>query len=217
MTSFGYAIVFVSDMEKSIAFYRDVLGFPVTHHSHKWTEFGSVSRQLVLLGTLLCLLTTPGCFASRPPGVSRIRGGMEDYYPKGRLTTLKLERPDGQVVVAVRFPKPIDESWYPGFGHSGNGDDITHWEDIYKVRFQGGDDSDVLTIAWEYSSRTRKLLFGGKQFDLPDGKLAILGYDKEMKPSCELRDHSKEVVEQLRKELGAKHVDALPTTAEPTP
>ena len=38
MTTLGYAIVFVSDMDKSIAFYRDVLGFSPTHQSQKWTE-----------------------------------------------------------------------------------------------------------------------------------------------------------------------------------
>jgi catechol 2,3-dioxygenase-like lactoylglutathione lyase family enzyme len=38
MNTLGYIIVFVSDMEKSAAFYRDVLGFPVKHPSHKWTE-----------------------------------------------------------------------------------------------------------------------------------------------------------------------------------
>jgi len=32
MTSLGYTIVFVSDMDESIAFYRDVLCFPITHH-----------------------------------------------------------------------------------------------------------------------------------------------------------------------------------------
>ena len=39
MKTLGYIIVFVSDMDRSIAFYRDVLAFPVKHQSHKWTEF----------------------------------------------------------------------------------------------------------------------------------------------------------------------------------
>ena len=34
MNKFSYVIVFVSDMDRSIAFYRDVLGFPVKHQSH---------------------------------------------------------------------------------------------------------------------------------------------------------------------------------------
>ena len=48
MNTFGYVIVFVSDMDKSIAFYRDVLGFPVKHQSHKWTEFGTGETTLAL-------------------------------------------------------------------------------------------------------------------------------------------------------------------------
>jgi catechol 2,3-dioxygenase-like lactoylglutathione lyase family enzyme len=42
MNTLGYVIVFVSDMDKSVAFYRDVLGFPVKHQSHKWTGLGSL-------------------------------------------------------------------------------------------------------------------------------------------------------------------------------
>ena len=48
MNTFGYVIVFVSDMDKSVAFYRDVLGFPVRNQSHKWTEFGTGETTLAL-------------------------------------------------------------------------------------------------------------------------------------------------------------------------
>jgi lactoylglutathione lyase len=48
MNTLGYVIVFVSDMERSVAFYRDVLGFPVKHQSHKWTEFGTEGTTLAL-------------------------------------------------------------------------------------------------------------------------------------------------------------------------
>jgi lactoylglutathione lyase len=48
MNSLNYVIVFVSDMERSIAFYRDVLGFPVQHQSGKWTEFGTEGITLAL-------------------------------------------------------------------------------------------------------------------------------------------------------------------------
>lgn len=41
MNRFSYTIVFVSDMDRSIAFYRDVLGFPLKNQSHKWTEFAT--------------------------------------------------------------------------------------------------------------------------------------------------------------------------------
>ena len=48
MNTLGYVIVFVSDMNRSIAFYRDVLGFPLKHQSHKWTEFGTEGTTLAL-------------------------------------------------------------------------------------------------------------------------------------------------------------------------
>lgn len=48
MIRFGYVIVFVSDMDKSVAFYRDVLGFPVKHQSHKWTELDTGGTTLAL-------------------------------------------------------------------------------------------------------------------------------------------------------------------------
>ena len=48
MNKFGYVIVFVSDMDKSIAFYRDVLGFPVKEQSHKWTELDTGQTTLAL-------------------------------------------------------------------------------------------------------------------------------------------------------------------------
>ena len=48
MNPLGYVIVFVSDMDKSITFYRDVLGFPVTHNSHKWTELDTGGTTLAL-------------------------------------------------------------------------------------------------------------------------------------------------------------------------
>ena len=48
MITLGYIIVFVSDMDRSVAFYRDVLGFPVKHQSHKWTELGTGETTLAL-------------------------------------------------------------------------------------------------------------------------------------------------------------------------
>jgi lactoylglutathione lyase len=35
----SYAIIFVSDMNRSVAFYRDVIGLPLKFDSPAWTEF----------------------------------------------------------------------------------------------------------------------------------------------------------------------------------
>jgi lactoylglutathione lyase len=44
----SYAIVIVSDMQASIAFYRDVLGLPSRFESPHWTEFATDSATLAL-------------------------------------------------------------------------------------------------------------------------------------------------------------------------
>jgi catechol 2,3-dioxygenase-like lactoylglutathione lyase family enzyme len=44
----GYAIVFVSDMERSVGFYRDTLGLPLKFESPEWTEFATEGATLAL-------------------------------------------------------------------------------------------------------------------------------------------------------------------------
>jgi lactoylglutathione lyase len=44
----NYAIVFVSDMGRSIAFYRDVVGLPLKFETPEWTEFASGGATLAL-------------------------------------------------------------------------------------------------------------------------------------------------------------------------
>ena len=44
----NYAIAFVSDMKRSVAFYRDVLGLPLRFESPGWTEFATEGATLAL-------------------------------------------------------------------------------------------------------------------------------------------------------------------------
>ena len=44
----NYAIVFVSDMQRFVSFYRDVLGLPLRFESHGWTEFATEGATLAL-------------------------------------------------------------------------------------------------------------------------------------------------------------------------
>jgi lactoylglutathione lyase len=44
----NYAIIFVSDMARSIAFYRDVIGLPLRMDSPHWTEFSTEGATLAL-------------------------------------------------------------------------------------------------------------------------------------------------------------------------
>lgn len=44
----SYAIVFVSDMKRSVGFYRDVLGLPLKFETPQWTEFATSGATLAL-------------------------------------------------------------------------------------------------------------------------------------------------------------------------
>lgn len=44
----NYAIIFVSDMKRSVAFYRDVLGISLKFESPEWTEFATEGATLAL-------------------------------------------------------------------------------------------------------------------------------------------------------------------------
>lgn len=44
----NYAIIFVSDMQRSVGFYRDVIGLPVRFETPEWTEFATEGATLAL-------------------------------------------------------------------------------------------------------------------------------------------------------------------------
>jgi len=48
MNKLDYAIIFVSDMARSVSFYRDKLGLPVKFESPKWTEFATEGCTVAL-------------------------------------------------------------------------------------------------------------------------------------------------------------------------
>ena len=62
MTKLKYVTLFVSDMDRSVAFYRDVLGWPLTCQSPERTE-------LATEGTTLALH-----YASKPSGAAAVQG-----------------------------------------------------------------------------------------------------------------------------------------------
>ena len=166
------------------------------------TSMQRTIASLVALG----FLTASGCLTGRPPGVSRIRGSSGERYSIGRVSTLRLENPDGKVVVVVLYPRPVDESWHPVFGHSGNRDDVTHWEELYKVRLNGDSEPEILTVRWEYSTRTQKLRTGDASCDLPAGKVAVITFDENFEPSCNVREDLPEAIE-IEKQLRDREVE----------
>src|SRR5205809_5525662 len=46
----GVVMIYVSDMERSVAFYRDTLGLPLRFQSPDWTEFATEGVTLALHG-----------------------------------------------------------------------------------------------------------------------------------------------------------------------
>jgi lactoylglutathione lyase len=44
----SYAIVFVADMSRSVAFYRDTVGLPLRFESPEWSEFATDGATLAL-------------------------------------------------------------------------------------------------------------------------------------------------------------------------
>ena len=44
----SFPIIFVSNMERSVKFYRDVLGLPLKFQTSHWTEFGTEGTALAL-------------------------------------------------------------------------------------------------------------------------------------------------------------------------
>ena len=49
-TKLDYAMVIVSDMARSVEFYRDTLGIPLKFESPEWTEFATETTTLALHG-----------------------------------------------------------------------------------------------------------------------------------------------------------------------
>jgi lactoylglutathione lyase len=50
LTQMNYAMVIVSDMNRSVEFYRDTLGVPLKFESPEWTEFNTGTTTLALHG-----------------------------------------------------------------------------------------------------------------------------------------------------------------------
>lgn len=68
----NYAIVFVSDMKRSVAFYRDVIGLPLKFDSPEWSEFATEGATLALHRSEGS--ATPDDESDLPPG--RCRPGL---------------------------------------------------------------------------------------------------------------------------------------------
>ncbi len=81
----NYAIVFVSDMKRAVAFYRDVIGLPLRFESPGWTELATDGATLALHSAEGSQEESPGqcrpglrgCAEIQPRGDSQRTGGCE--------------------------------------------------------------------------------------------------------------------------------------------
>lgn len=78
MAKLNYVIVFVSDMTRSVGFYRDVLGLPLKFESPHWTEFANEGTTIALHPTDVI---SPGAAAGHksPAGTSHLGLGVDDF------------------------------------------------------------------------------------------------------------------------------------------
>jgi lactoylglutathione lyase len=125
MDRVGYVILFVADLERSVAFYRDVIGLPFKLQGEGYVEFATEGTRFGLYDrNRLDELTGQGAELPRSPGgevvllvedvdaeAERLRGAGATIL-KGPVDrawghrTLHLEDPDGFVVeLAEEIPR----------------------------------------------------------------------------------------------------------------
>jgi lactoylglutathione lyase len=78
MVEFTHAIIFVNDMVRSVAFYRDVLGLHVRFETPKWTEFDT-SFAVDDLDAFHQELIAKGVRCLQPPEVEDFGGKLAGY------------------------------------------------------------------------------------------------------------------------------------------
>jgi catechol 2,3-dioxygenase-like lactoylglutathione lyase family enzyme len=83
----NYAIVFVSDMRRSVSFYRDTIGMPIRFESPEWTEFATEGATLALhlaeSSTPISADAEPRAGSCRPglhvPSLAEFHGRMMEH------------------------------------------------------------------------------------------------------------------------------------------
>lgn len=73
-----YAMVVVSDMERSVEFYRDRLGIPLKFQSPDWTEFLTGATTLALHGGGVAATGAPAGDPTKQAGSCSIGFNVED-------------------------------------------------------------------------------------------------------------------------------------------
>ena len=77
-TQIDYTMVIVSDMDRSVEFYRDTLGIPLKFQSPDWTEFQTGATTLALHGGGVRRDQAPAGDPSKQAGTCSIGFNVED-------------------------------------------------------------------------------------------------------------------------------------------
>lgn len=93
------AIVFVSDMKRSVAFYRETIGLPLRFESSHWTEFETGEATLALHLAEAAGKSDGGTSMREPPGSCRPGFRVADIAAFHRRMTEK-------EVPCLQEPKP---------------------------------------------------------------------------------------------------------------
>ncbi len=90
MTSLTYVIAFVSDMARSVEFYRDVMGLPLKFESSEWSEFatGATSFALHPAGSADLDSTTPHHVPAGSAQIGIAVDDLDDFHQ--RMTELNV-------------------------------------------------------------------------------------------------------------------------------
>lgn len=77
-TQIDYTMIIVSDMDRSVEFYRDKLGIPLKFQSPEWTEFQTGATTLALHGGGVRYDRAPEGDPSKQAGTCSIGFNVED-------------------------------------------------------------------------------------------------------------------------------------------
>lgn len=111
-TQLDYAMVVVSDMNRSVEFYRDTLGIPMKFQSPDWTEFNTGTTTLALHGGGVSQQPSAPLSEGKPAGacsigfnVENLDKTYEELTAKGVKFVMPPSEPEGQ---GIRLAVGVD-------------------------------------------------------------------------------------------------------------
>ena len=112
-----YTMVVVSDMQRSVEFYRDKLGIPLKFESPEWTEFATGATTLALHGGGVPATQPPSGDPSKTAGACSIGFNVDDVdktYEELKAKGIRFVMPPTQrEAEGIRLAVAIDPDGLP--------------------------------------------------------------------------------------------------------